>query len=277
VSTSIIQTFVDLFGSETKLAYQRRGSKLRGLLRNVSGVGGDTFRFPKLGEGLANQKARHADVTPMNIQHSNVLATLADFFAPEFVDELDLLKTNESVRADLVTSIAWALGRKTDEIIVDAWNGSGTAGVTTGVITKTMVDEARETLDSGNVDMESRFAVIDPSAVTGLLNLAGDEFVDSDFRGDVGPASANAGRPIGMWRSFTWHVHTGLPLTLGGPDSRRSFFGHPSASGLVTGKEPQVTIDWIAQKVAWLINGKLSQGAVVIDAPGLIEFDIDVS
>jgi hypothetical protein len=91
----------------------------------------------------------------------------------------------------------------------------------------------------------------------------------------AGPASANAGMPVGKWRGFDWYVHTGLPQVTGGANPRSCFFGHPSASGLATGKEPQVTIDWIAQKVAWLVNGCMSQGAVLIDDAGLIKMECD--
>jgi hypothetical protein len=53
------------------------------------------------------------------------------------------------------------------------------------------------------------------------------------------------------------------------------FVGHPSSSGFVSGKEITTTMDWIAEKVAWLINAKLSMGSVVIDAPGILKQQIN--
>lgn len=272
MAVSVPNSFIALFGSETKLDYQREGSKLRGLLRNVSGVGGETYRFPKLGAGVANTKARHADVTPMNLQHDNVVATLTDHYAPEYADELDLLKTNEDHRGNYTRSAAWALGRKTDQIITDSWDLTTNTITTGGGLTVPKVDEAREALDEADVPDEGRWAVIGPAQVTDLLTLSQDEFVSSEFRGSSGPASNNAAQPIGMWRGFMWMKFTGLPF-VAGPNTRRCFFGHPTASGLAMGKEITTTIDWIPEKVSWLINAKMSFGSVIIDEDGLIRMD----
>jgi hypothetical protein len=280
MSTSINTAFINLYGSETKLAYQREGAKLRGLVRNVSGVGGSTYRFPKLGTGVANTKARHADVTPMNLAHSNVTATLLDYYAPEYVDELDLLKTNESVRQDYAKSAAYAMGRQTDQQIIDAWvagvtNAADIESTATG-LTKLKVDWARQTLDERDVPMDGRFFVISPAAVSDLFQLTAEDFSNADFRGNAAVESNAAGRPIGRWMGFDWYCHTGLPVD--GSNVRDCFAGHPSASGLAIGKEITASVDWVPEKVAWLINSKMSMGAVLIEdtatATGVVKIEV---
>ena len=85
----------------------------------------------------------------MNISHTNVTATLADFYASDYVDKLDELKTNIDERSVIANNAAYALGRKTDSIITDAMasattvaNNAGANGTT--VATDMNVDKFKE-------------------------------------------------------------------------------------------------------------------------------------
>jgi hypothetical protein len=216
----------------------------------------------------------------MNLTHGNVTATLLDYYAPEYVDELDLLKTNESVRQDYAMSAAMAQGRQTDQQIIDAWDTgvSNAADIetTAGDLTMAKIQWARENLDEREVPMDGRFFVVSPIGLTQLYNLTNGDFIDSDFRGASAHATNAAGRPVGKWMGFDWYVHSGLPLaTL----QRTCFAGHPSASGLAIGKEITASVDWVPEKVSWLINSKMSMGAVLIEdtatATGIVKVELD--
>ena len=64
-------------------------------------------------------------VTPMELAHTTVEATMSDFYAAEYIDKLDELKTNINERQAVATSAAAALGRKTDDILytaMDSWS-----------------------------------------------------------------------------------------------------------------------------------------------------------
>lgn len=279
MSTSFDQTFIDLFGSEIHAAYQRKGSKLRGLCHNVSGVGGDTYRFPKLGSAVANQKARNSNVVAMDAAHDFVTATLADWYAPEYTDKLDEMKTNISIRAGYVNNAMWALGRRTDQIIIDAWSLTPDEIVTSGGsagLSEANVNAHREHFDNLDVDYEGRFAVISPIGLSQLIELTNGEFIDADLRGSFGPETYNTGKPVGKWLGFNWLVHSGL--TVSGTD-RDCYFGHVDATGLVTGKEISVEVNYIPQMVADLVNAHMSQGAVLIKddagSAGVVKFRLD--
>ena len=56
----------------------------------------------------------------MELAHTTVDVTMQDFFAAEFIDKLDELKTNIDERQAVATSAAAALGRKTDELLYTA-------------------------------------------------------------------------------------------------------------------------------------------------------------
>ena len=119
MANTIDQAFIKQFETEVHLAYQRMGSKLRNTVR-TSNVSGSVARFQKIGAGAASTKSRNGDVSTMELAHTNVEATMADFYAAEYIDKLDELKININERQAVATSAASALGRKTDELIVAA-------------------------------------------------------------------------------------------------------------------------------------------------------------
>src|SRR3546814_21149017 len=98
-------------------AYQRRGSKRRNTLRQKNNVQGPSTTFQKVGKGAASTKARHGKVPVMNVDHEPVEVQLADYYAGDWVDRLDELKTNIDERMVIANAGAYALGRKTDEQI----------------------------------------------------------------------------------------------------------------------------------------------------------------
>jgi hypothetical protein len=91
VSTSIDQAFIKQFEEEVHQAYQRMGSKLRNTVRVKNGVKGSSTVFQKVGKGAASTKARHGMVPVMNVDHTSVECQLQDFYAGDWVDQLDEL------------------------------------------------------------------------------------------------------------------------------------------------------------------------------------------
>ena len=120
MANTIDTAFIKQFESEVHLAYQRMGSKLRNTVRMANNVTGNVVRFQKIGTGSASTKSRNGLVTPMELAHTTVEATMSDFYAAEYIDKLDELKTNINERQAVATSAAAALGRKTDEILYTA-------------------------------------------------------------------------------------------------------------------------------------------------------------
>ena len=114
MANTIDTAFITQFETEVHLAYQRMGSKLRNTVRTVANVQGSTARFQKIGTGTASTKSRNGQVTPMELTHTTVDVSMSDFYAAEFIDKLDELKTNIDERQVLSSNAAAALGRKTD-------------------------------------------------------------------------------------------------------------------------------------------------------------------
>lgn len=124
MSTSVENSFVKMYEAEVHQAFQRLGSKLRKTVRNRDKVVGSSVVFQKIGKGSASTKARHGQVPVMNIDHTPVECALEDYYAGDWVDKFDELKTNHDERRVVVEAGAYALGRKTDELIIKGLDAS---------------------------------------------------------------------------------------------------------------------------------------------------------
>ena len=192
MSAQITNAFITQFEAEVHMAYQRMGSKFKGLVRTVNGVSGESVKFQKVGTGEATTKARHAEIVAMNISHSNVTATLSDFYASDYVDKLDELKTNIDERSVIANNAAYALGRKTDSIITDAMasattvaNNAGANGASS-LATDMNVDKFKDMqalFGTNSVpDDNQRYWAIGPKQWSDLLS--DDQWTRSEYLGN---------------------------------------------------------------------------------------------
>ena len=274
MALSIDQAFITQFESEVHLAYQRAGSKLRNTTRQVNNVTGSTARFQKVGKGEAVTKSRHAEVTSMDLVHTNVDVTLSDYYAADYIDTLDLLKTNIDERQVVATNAANALGRKTDDLIIaalDAGNGStiaaGSAGLTKAKVLSTFVamNEA-DIPDDGN-----RYFIVSPEGWADLLGI--DEFVNTDYIG-AGGLPFPSGVTAKNWLGFTFFMHSALPIST---NDRKCFAYHKSAIGTATGSDVRTEVNYIPEKVSNLVTSYMSMGSIAVDSNGIWEVVIDES
>lgn len=266
MSTSIDQAFTKQFEREVHEAYQRQGSKLRATIRVKNGVRGSSTVFQKVGKGAAATKARHGMVPVMNVDFTAVEATLQDYYAGEWVDRLDELKTNIDERQVLANAGAFALGRKTDELIIAALGATAqVAGSSGDGLTKAKVLTAFETLGGNDVpDDGQRYAVVGWKQWSDLLELA--EFANAEFVGDE--QLPWRGTQAKMWLGTLWIPHSGLPRS---DNVRSCFWYHKSAIGHAVGQDVVTDITWHGDRAAHFISNSMSQGAALIDAAGVVK------
>ena len=270
MTATIDQAFVKQFEAEVHMAYQRMGSKLKSMVRNVNGVKGNTVQFQKVAKGSASTKARHAEVVAMNSVHSNVTATLSDFYAADYVDKLDELKVNIDERNIVAQNAAYALGRKTDEIITDTYNSGATAlannsaGTTTGM----NLDKAQNVFEIfGNNDVPDdgqRYWVVGPKQWSDLLDI--DQFSRAEYIGEA-DLPYKGGMTAKRWLSFMWMGCSGLPTS--GSTDRHTMAFHKSSLGMGVGSDVRTEVNYIPEKVAHLTTSYMSMGAVLIDGDGV--------
>lgn len=264
MSVSIDNVFVKQFEADVHLAYQQMGTKLRSTVRSKSGVVGASTTFQKVGRGTASTKSRHGIVPVMNLNHEPVECILQDYYAGDWVDALDELKTNVDERRVVASAGAYALGRKTDELIIDAMNGATEfVGDYSAGLSKSVILSALEILNTNDVpDDGRRFAVVGVRQWNELLAM--DEFVSADYVGDTPLANGAEAR---KWLGITWVLHNGLPIS---GTNRDCFIYHASAIGHACGQEVKSDISWHGERAAHFISNSMSQGAVLIDASGIV-------
>ncbi len=266
MSVSVDQVFIKQFEADVHLAYQQMGTKLRATVRSKSGVVGASTTFQKVGRGTAATKSRHGIVPVMNLNHEPVECILQDYYAGDWVDALDELKTNVDERRVVASAGAYALGRKTDELIVNAMNSAtnATGDYSTG-LTKDLILSAVEVLNQNDVpDDGRRFAVVGVHQWNELLSM--DEFVSADYVGnDLPLVSGGASK---KWLGITWVMYNSLPLT--STDNRDCFIYHATSIGHACGQEVKTDISWHGERAAHFISNSMSQGAVLIDNAGIV-------
>ena len=268
MATTVPVSFIEQYEAEVKQVYQREGSLLRGTIRNRTQVNAERIYFPVLGKGAATAKARHADVTPMDLEHTRAFAVMEDHYAPEYIDELDQAKLNFSLASEYARASGNALGRKTDDIIIDAMTNTsnvtdpntldGNAG---GALTLKTIAEISRLHNAADVPLDNmRYAVVSPETHAELLQLS--EATSSDFT--TTQLLMNAREPA-MWMGYRWIMHTGLP------DGVKGYFYHMQSVGHGISRDVTTEVNYIAQKVAFLVNSYMSMGATIIDEPGIIK------
>lgn len=274
MATSIDQAFVKQFEREVHEAYQRQGSKLRNTVRTINNVNGATAVFQKIGKGTAATKSTHGMVPVMNLSHTTVEATLQDFYAGDWVDRLDELKINIDERQVIANAGAYALGRKTDEMIINALASvGGTQEIVDGNVGMTLPKamEAFEKLGAADVpDDGERFAVVGWRQWTELLQI--DAFASADYVG-ADELPFNNITQAKRWLGMLVIPHAGLPID--GNDIRSCFFYHKTAIGHASGSDVQTDITWHGDRAAHFVNNMMSQGAALIDAAGVVEIKCD--
>jgi hypothetical protein len=274
MSVSLSNAFVTLFDAEVKQAFQGK-AMLVPAVRQRRGVEGSTVKFPKVGKGVATLRVPQTDVTPLNVSFSSVTLTLADYNAAEYSDIFNQAKVNFDERQELVQVVAGAMGRRQDQMILDALTASSTSltvsndiGGTDSNMNITKLREAKRLMDKNNVPPDGRNIIIHAN---GLANLLSETSVTSS---DFNSVKALVQGELNTFLGFTFHVlgdRSEGGLVIDGSLDRSCFAFHKDAVGYGEGIAMRTEINYIAEKTSWLVNEVFSAGAVAIDDEGIVK------
>mgnify|MGYP001126181436 FL=1 len=264
MANSIDTAFIKQFESDVHLAYQRMGSKLRNTVRTTN-VTGNIARFQKIGTGEATTKSRNGMVTPMELAHTTVEATMADFYAAEYIDKLDELKTNINERQAVATSAAAALGRKTDAIIVaalDAGANSTQIHDTSSAVQIADLLSLFETMGAAEVPEDNqRYLAMHPKGFADLFLI--EEFASSDYVGEQNLPFAGG---MTMKNFLGLNIFSTSAIAGG-----KNMAYHTSAIGLGINADVSTEVNYIPEKASHLTTSMMSMGSVAIDDNGIYE------
>jgi len=274
MAIGLSNAFVTLFDAEVKQAYQAK-AQLIAAVRQRKGVEGSTAKFPKVGKGVATLRIPQTDVTPLNVDFSQVTATLEDWNAAEYSDIFMQQKVNFDERQELVQVVANAIGRRQDQLVIDALTASSTSNTVSndigGTDTNLNLDKllaAKKLLDKGNVPPQDRHMVIHANSLASIL--AEQKLTSSDYAS----VKALVAGEINTFLGFTFHVlgdRTEGGLAVDGSLDRTVWAFHKDAVGYAEGMGPKTEINYVPEKTSFLVNSMFSAGAVAIDAEGIVQ------
>lgn len=257
------------YDSQVKAAYQSAGI-LRKHVRVRTGVVGSTFRFRRAGRSQATPRIPQTDVRPLNTQYAEAIATLTDWNAAEYTDKLDQALTNVDERAIIANNIGSAIGRRFDQMIIDAIDaaiGSPTIPLNASGLTDAKMRRAMQIFDARAVPQGQRKMVISSRGKEDLI--AEQRFTSRDF---VQEYVIKEGR---LPRLYGFDIEVlddrdegGLPLV---STTRTNFAFDMQAVGLAIGAEVPLEVNYIPEKTSWLSNQMIKAGAVAVDTLGVIE------
>lgn len=274
MSVSLSNAFVTLFDAEVKQSYQGK-AMLVGAVRQRRGVEGSTVKFPKVGKGVATPRISQTDVTPLNVGFSNVTCTLGDWNAAEYSDIFSQAKVNFDERSELVQVLGNAIGRRQDQLILDALTAASTSYTVSNDIggadtnmNVAKLREAKKLLDKNNVPPEGRHIILHAA---GLASLLSETAVTSS---DFNTVKALVAGEINTFLGFTFHIlgdRSEGGLAIDGSSDRTCFAFHKDAIGYAEGIAPRTEINYIPEKTSFLVNAVFSAGAVAIDNEGIVQ------
>lgn len=273
MSANASTNFQTSFDALVKKQYQA-GMKLRGSVRVKTGVKGKTHRFHKINKGVATPRIPQTDVTPMNVGHGFADATLEDWNAADYSDIFDLSKLKFDERQELVDTAKMAIGRRLDQLILDALAAGSNStqvaksigGANTG-LNLAKILRAKRLMDDAGVPAEGRTLVVSAYAIEQGL-------------GEVEVTSADYNTMMPLLKGELKHF-SGFDITMmeardeGGlsvaSNTRTNFAYHKDAIGLAVGIDMRTEVAYINEKTSTLVNALFSAGAVAIDDTGIYD------
>jgi len=263
---------------DTEVKHQYQGAKsLRETVSLRTGFKGESYKFTRMGRGLANQKATQADVTPMNISHARQTATMSNWNAPEYTDIFDQAEVNFDEKTELASTIAKAIGRREDQLVIDAITACTFHASTVDPDIARVLDisatrnfdlaalqSAKAHFDDLEVDDELHIAL----RAGALHELLSSTTVSS---ADFNTVKALVRGEMDTFMGFKFHIigtraEGGLPGVSG---DLIAYAWAKSALGLAVNMDLQTTIDWVPAKTSWLCNGVFKAGSVAREPQGI--------
>jgi len=204
MSIQITTAFVQQYRANVDHLVQQKGSRLRPLVRTETQNAEFEF-YDRIGATSAQEvTGRHQDTPLVNTPHDRRRVALRDFDWGDLIDRPDRIRTLIDPTSPYAQSAAFALGRKMDEIVLDAAFGTvytGKTGSTTVTfpssqqiavdyvesgsaaasgLTIGKLRKAKQILDRNEVDpTERRYIACTAKQITDLLQTT--QVTSSDF------------------------------------------------------------------------------------------------
>ena len=283
MSQSLINVQQTLYDELVKLEYQSKGFRLRDTMRYRAGVIGSTCQFRKVGEVIAQPTAYQNTIAIQDPGFTAWTATLQKYAAGTAVDTIEELTVNFDVKRELVMVIAAAVGRRSDQIMINSLASSGTTNdvpVNYGGGGNTNMTYAKlramvAFFEENAIPPQERFLAMSGNNLAALL--ADDQMISNRYTDNYAVVRGTLEESNVMGcniRIIPTMPEGGLPLS---GNIRTCFAWHREALGFALGQDMRVEINYLPREVSWFVNGLFFAGAIAIDDLGIITIENDES
>ena len=272
MSTSLTAVQQIEFDALVKAEYQSLGFLLRDTVRVRKDIIGASVSFRKVNQIQAVPTGYLQSVVIQDPGYSQTSAILQKYTAPTAVDTVQELTVNFDAKMENAMLVANALGRRSDQIIINSLALTPGQVIADGGtnMTYTKYTDIIQFFDNNAVPLPERFVAMSASNFRSLL--AADQFVSTFY-------TQNRVLDKGFIREYLginliiipFMVEGGLPLSVG--NIRKTFAWHKQSTGMGIGHDFRTEINYLPRETSWLVNGIFSAGAITIDNLGIIEID----
>lgn len=278
MSVNLPDVAVTEFASDVHAEFQSAGFKTKMAVRMRNNVVGATLQFPVSNAGLAQQKAIQADVIPMNVDYDPITLTLQDWHASDYSDIFAQAEVNFDERLELVKTSAMAIGRRCDQMVIDALDASGTANTIANGgtnFTYAKFREAMSDLHTNNAGDNGIYAMTVAAGESQILDeteLTSSDFVNTRVVENGGLQGLKLG-------GVNWIVLGNMPeggITTAA-NIAQCYMWDKMAVGMGVGIDFRTEINYIPEKLSYLVSSLFKANAVAIDPLGIVQIDIDVT
>lgn len=265
------------FDELVKIIYRAQGFLLRDSVRLRTDVIGNTVQFRSVDQVIALPAAYQSMVNIQDPNYQPHVATLQKYMAPTAVDVIQDLTVNFDSKRENAMVVAMAIGRRSDQIVIDALNANPSQTIAAGGsnMTYAKLREIVQFFDENAVPVGERFVAMSGNNLRALLSE--DQIISRFYTSNdlVVDGQANYKELLGMnIRIIPNMTEGGLPLS---GNIRSCFAWHKMSTGMGIGQDMRVEINYLPQYTSWLINGMFFAGATVIDNRGVFQIDCDES
>lgn len=277
MSLTLSNTQQTEFDAMVKAEYYSRGFLLRDSVYTKKDVIGRFEQFRKVGYITANQVAFQNTIAIQDPNFQAVTATLEKYAAGCAVDEIQDLTVNFSSKEELAMLVAMAIGRRSDQILIDAINGSAGTTIANGGtnMSYAKLRNVVQLFEENAVPIEHRYMAMSGNNLRALL--AADQIISRFYTSNdaVVTGTLNNRDLLGMnIRIIPTMVEGGLPIAA---NIRECYAWHWRAVGMAIGQDLRTEVNYLPRETSWFINGLFFAGAAVIDNRGVYQIDCDES
>lgn len=279
--TNVQQTEFDAL---VKIEYRSRGFLLRDTVRIRTDIVGNTCQFRRVGQVVANPVAYQNTIAIQDPGFVALTATLVKYAAGTAVDEIQDLTINFDSKRELAMVVAMAIGRRSDQIIIDALGATppGYTKIAAGGTNLTYKKQRQfvNYFESDAVPIADRFLAISGNNLAAML--ADDHYVSRFYTSNdaVVDGNLNYKDVLSMnIRILPSMIEGGLPTT--GNDqtntqgTRTIYAWGKMAMGMAIGQDMRTEVNYLPRETSWFVNGLFFAGAVMVDPRGVFSADCD--